>query len=166
MTIHITRREALKVAIAGALAPLALNLSMPLECEFVAAEEYVPDPYGSPTDWHPSTAARVIAAWELGAQQHNRPAKWRSLKYDGALQWSDGRDGRAPLIAWYGIGPANWTAERMADLAAWLEDRHVLSQERIARGRAYAIISVGRLSKRLRHELAKPAWKRDRSIVV
>ncbi|HEY4310954.1 MAG TPA: hypothetical protein VGN12_16000 [Pirellulales bacterium] len=166
MTINITRREALKVAVAGALAPLAIDVVVPFESEIVRPGEYMPDPYGSPADWHPSTTARVIAAWELGAQQRNRPAKWRSLKYDGALQFSDGRDGRDPLIAWYGIGPATWTAERMADLAEWLEDRHVLSQERIARGRAYAIISVGRLSKRLRYELAKPARKRDRSIIV
>jgi hypothetical protein len=174
MTLHITRREALRVAIAGAMVPTLLpGLELP-ESEFVNVDDYTPKPYGDCCEWTPAQVCHVFAAWELSAQQFNLPHKWRTLRYDGAFQWNDGEDGRVPLIAWYGIGPAAYTAQRMDELIEFIngEGRNqerrldVLAYERIARGRAFAIVSAGLMSPRLRHELSKPAWKRDRTICV
>jgi hypothetical protein len=182
MTLNITRREALQIAIAGALAQTLLprpELPESPESEFVDVDDFTPEPYGEPIDWTPAQVAPVIAAMELGSQQHNRPEKWRSLRYDGAIQWGNGDDGRLPKIAWYGIGPAEWTATRLPELLAWIRNceclqscadeygwDNVLGHARIARGRAFGIVSVGTLSQRLRYELRKPAWKRDRTICV
>ena len=165
--MNITRRQALKVAIAGALTPVVLNAAVPVESEYVNLSDFEPKPYGDPHEWSPQQVCHLFAGWELAAQQRNRPRVWRRLRYAGAFQWNDGTDGREPLIAWYGIGPATWTADKQQELIDWLTDdcdNPVLATERVARGRAFAIVSVGSLSKRLRHELAKPACKRERLI--
>jgi hypothetical protein len=170
LTLNITRRQALHCAIAGAFAPSLMKAFDPFaDSELVNVDDFTPKPYGEPHDWTPQQVCRVFAAWELGAQQNNQPHDWRSLQYDSAFQWNDGKDGRLPLIAFYGIGPADWTLERLQDLAAWLWDcedlqgcaaeygeHRVFGWARIARGRAFAIVSCGKLSR-----AARAAFRRD-----
>jgi len=147
MTVKITRSRAIK-----------------RESEIVDPLDYTPDPYGDPCVWTPRQIALVVASWELSARQSNQPKKWRALTYDRAIQWRSGKGDRRSLIVWFGIGPPNWTAQRMAELVEFADegDGHVLAAERIARGRAFAIVSRGRLSPGLRRALPKPAWKRKR----
>lgn len=162
MTLNITRRQALKVTLAALIMPTVLPI---VESELVNVDDFTPSPYGDPCSWSPQQVCHVFAAWELSAQQNNLPDKWRRLRYDGAFQWSDGRDGSTPLIAWYGIGPPSWTADRLDSVLKFLDhcdsDTSVLAWERIARGRAFAVVSSGRLSQRARYELAKPACRRS-----
>jgi hypothetical protein len=162
---NITRRQALTCALAGILAPCIISPPEPLESELVDLGDFEPKPFGNPSDWTPPQVCRLFAAWELSAQQGNLPDTWRTLCYDGAFQWSNGEDGRVPLIAWYGIGPAEWTVWRMHNLLEFIADggpEVALAHERIAQGRAFAIVSVGSLSPGLRRELDRPAWWRVR----
>ena len=162
--LNITRRDAMKCAIAGALAPCVLNVfdpSAPPESEIVDLDAYTPP--GDSDAWTPAAVAKFLSAWELSSQQENRPNKWRRLRYDNAIQWRDCRYGHTPLICFFGIGPAEWTEQRMADLLDWLGvdcglEQNILAAERIACGRAFGIIFEGQLSSGLQYVLARPAW--------
>lgn len=152
---QLTRRTLLQVGTLAIVAPSLLSPACP-EAELIDLDDFTPA--GDPSEWSASALARFAAAWELSAQQKNQPAGWRSLCYDSAMQWREDGQAENPLIVWYGIGPAEWTAERVEELAEWLgrpDPCHLLAVERVGRGRAFAIVSEGTLSPRAQEQLAR-----------
>jgi hypothetical protein len=163
MTLRITRREAIKVAAAVAIAPVIVpNIINPArESEIIGDDWPDFDHENSPLD-----LAKMAATWELSAQQGLRPKRWRQFRYANAIQWTDNGFGGRPIICWFGIGPPEYTREKLAELLAFVESVEpgsILAHTTIACDRAFGVVSTGRLSQRVRHQLARPAWSPRRA---
>jgi hypothetical protein len=144
----ITRRRALVLVVAGALAPLVIQVHEAPDSIVVVPEDW--EPTCDSFDDDPRDLAGLITAWELHTLQQHRPRHWRQMSYTGGIQWAMRP---VPVACWFAVGPpAECQAhlERLRDLARGA----TLAVARTENWRSCAVVSNHWLSPGVRTELA------------